>query len=79
MHWQEKKRTKIGCCLSFAYAEIRLGELWKKSSRAVEVSCRGRGETARAVEHAWRTLDIWERGKGKGESDAVSGREDSDS
>ena len=33
--------------------------------RAVEVSCGGRGETARAVEHAWRTLEIWERRKGR--------------
>jgi len=33
--------------------------------RAVEVSCGKRGETARAVEHAWRTLEIWERGKGR--------------
>jgi hypothetical protein len=49
---KKKKRKKIGCCLSFAYAETRLGELWRESSRAVEVSYGGRGETARAVEHA---------------------------
>jgi hypothetical protein len=29
---KKKKRTKIGCCLSFAYAETRLDELWREST-----------------------------------------------
>jgi len=55
MHWQEKKEQKSVV-------------VWVlPMQRQDSVSCGGRGETARAVEHAWRTLEIWERGKGKGE------------
>ena len=68
---KKKKRTKIGCCLSFAYAETRLGELWRQSSRGELWRERRDCESSRA-----RLKNPWDLRKGKGESDGVSGRGD---
>ena len=59
---KKKNRTKIGCCLSFAYAETRLGELWRQSSRGELWRERRDCESSRA-----RLKNPWDLRKGKGE------------
>jgi hypothetical protein len=61
MHWQEKKKEQKSVVVWVL--PMQRQDSVSCGGRAVEVSCGGRGETARAVEHAWKTLKIWERGE----------------
>jgi len=75
---KKKNRTKIGCCLSFAYAETRLGELWRQSSRGELWRERRDCESSRTrLKNPWDLRKgKGEKGKEKGEGDGVSGRGD---